>query len=131
MNKEQLAAMLDGREYGNEITSAESLIAKENGLVVVFGYSDDNCEFVGAIDEEYGCWDGGDIYFSKDGEVWNDKPNYHAKNHIRAIWCPKDEKGKIVASWAYDTELPISTFNIYEDGELYCIGIVFSTDDLK
>ena len=37
----------------------EERLAKENGLVVVFGYSDDNIELRGAINNEAGCFDGG------------------------------------------------------------------------
>ena len=44
MTKEELAAMLNGREYGKEITKAEEEKAKANGLVVIYGYSDDNVE---------------------------------------------------------------------------------------
>ena len=45
---------------------------------------------------------------------------------ITAVWCDP-ESG---ASWSYKTDIPHETFNIYEDGELFCIGIVFSIDDL-
>ena len=41
MTAKELAELLNGREYGNEITSDEEKLAKESGLVVVFGYSDD------------------------------------------------------------------------------------------
>lgn len=51
--------MLNGREYGDEITREEEAMAKAHGLVVVFGYSDDNMEFCGAITDEVGCYDGG------------------------------------------------------------------------
>lgn len=51
MTKEQMAALLNGREYGDEITRAEHQIARASGLVVVFGYSDDNMEVRGAWGE--------------------------------------------------------------------------------
>ena len=34
------------------------------------------------------------------------------------------------ANMVYDTDIPRETFKVYEDDELYCIGIVFSVDDL-
>jgi hypothetical protein len=64
MTKEELAAILNDREYGAEITEIEAKLAKKDGLVVVFGHSDDCVEFRGAIeDEAYG----DSILVSKDG----------------------------------------------------------------
>ena len=39
MTKEELAAKLNGREYGQEITDAESTEAGKAGLLVIFGAS--------------------------------------------------------------------------------------------
>ena len=108
MTLKQFAALLDGREYGSEITPEEEKLAKELGYVVVFGYSDDNAELRGAIDDEIGCYDGGVLEH-------DDLPA-----PIYADWCPED----IECSWAYGTSMPHENFYIYEDGELYCVGIV-------
>lgn len=126
LTHDDFAKKLNGREYGNEITKEEIKEAKENGLVVVYGASDDLMEFAGAIDEEVSCDTGG--YFrvtSKKLKV--KKGDVTSKNKIYADWDNR-QKG---ASWCYDTEIHHSTFNIYEDGELYCIGIVFSIHDLQ
>lgn len=114
MTKEQLAARLNGRQYGDEITRAEEQLAKENGLVVIFGASDDLCEMRGAINDEFDCYDGGEI----------ECEDYSGK--LRAIWCP--ENG---GSWGYETNLPYATFNIYEDSELYCVGIVVELEEYR
>lgn len=114
MTKEEFAALLDGREYLKEITVYEVQKAKEFGLVVVIGYSDDCCEFHGAINEEIGCIDGRTFVHKRLG-----KP-------ITAIWC---ESGKD-CSWSYNTEIPHAEFKIYEDGELYCIGMVIDLKDI-
>ena len=45
---------------------------------------------------------------------------------IEAVWCDNASG----ASWSYKTDIPHETFNIYEDGELFCVGIVFSVEDL-
>ena len=145
LTKEQLAETLNGNEYGNEITEEQEQQAKENGLVVVTGYSDDNCEFRGAISDEVGCYDGGNIAVFKNGndfEVWDADSiddMEDAKREvsaidavgriqtIKAIWC--DEK--LGCSWSYQTKIPHSTFNIMEDGDLYCIGIVFDLSDVS
>ena len=126
LTHDDFAKKLNGRQYGNEITKEEIKEAKENGLVVVYGASDDLMGFVGAIDEEVDCDTGG--YFrvtSKNLKV--KKGDVTSKNKIYADWDNR-QKG---ASWCYDTEIHHSTFNIYEDGELYCIGIVFSIYDLQ
>lgn len=108
MTLREFAKMLDGREYRHEITKEEETLAKELGFVVVFGYSDDNAELRGAIDDEIGCFDGGVLEHE-------DLPS-----GIYADWCPED----MDCSWAYGTSIPHEKFNIYEDGELYCVGIV-------
>ena len=108
MTLKEFAKMLDGREYRHEITKEEETLAKELGFVVVFGYSDDNAELRGAIDDEIDCYDGGELY------------HVDLPSTIYADWCPED----IDCSWAYGTSIPHEKFNIYEDGELYCVGIV-------
>lgn len=53
------------------------------------------------------------------------------KNKIKSLWGggEKDENGNEI-TWTYATEIPHETFMIYEDGEPYCRGIVFSIDNL-
>ncbi len=63
MNKEELAKRLDGRLIGNEISKEEEAKAQEDGLIVIFGASDDLAEIRGAIYDEVGCYDGGVIAF--------------------------------------------------------------------
>lgn len=108
MTLKEFAQMLDGSEYLNEITKEEKALAKELGFVVVFGYSDDNAELRGAIDDEIDCFNGGVLEH-------DDLPSA-----VYADWCPED----IDCSWAYRTSIPHENFNIYENGELYCVGIV-------
>lgn len=42
MIAKELAQLLNGRQYGKEITQLEEAEAKRSKLVVLFGYSDDN-----------------------------------------------------------------------------------------
>lgn len=44
MNAKELAGLLNGREYGTELSHAEEVLASNDGLVVVYGRSDDNME---------------------------------------------------------------------------------------
>lgn len=139
ITKESFALMLTGREYGSEITSAEEAQAKAAGLVVVFSYSDDNAEFRGAINDEIGCCFGGTIVVNAKGivpEPADDERDVLKKfgvldavtksgKKIEALWCK--EPGY---SWTYKTDIPHATFEVIEDGEKFCRGIVFSIADL-
>lgn len=92
-------------QYRNELSLMTAAIAEENGLVIVFGASDDLCEIRGAEDDEIDCFEGAKVKIN-----WN-KDGY---------------------SWTYDTDVPYECFDVYdEDGEKYCRGIVFSISDIK
>jgi hypothetical protein len=126
LTPQEFALKLDGREYGSEITREEHKEAHENGLVVVYGASDDLIEFNGCIDDEFSCWRGADFGIKrKDMSV---KEEYQGnKNRIKAIWNNKE----LGTSWNYETNIPHATFKIVEEEDLYCIGIVFSIYDLQ
>lgn len=133
MTGEEFARMLDRREYGHpQFTKEEIEIAKDSGLAIVCGASDDLMEFEGAICDEGSCFDGGIVYFNQDGVIYReDDADPEDCSKITALWCKgKDENGK-PATWSYETDIPHETFKIWEDGELYCIGIVFSIEDVK
>lgn len=106
MTTKEWAQKLDGREYRDELTKEEALKAKEDGVIIAFGYSDDLLELMGVIDEEISAFDGTNFGF------------------VEAIWCPKDDFGETYASWLIKSKFPYENFNIYEDGELFCIGAV-------
>lgn len=130
MNAKELAAILNGREYGNEITKEEESLAKLNNLIVAFGYSDDNLELRGALYDEVGAYDGTTITIDaddltvfpcKDDEDFCEKCfNRARKVVIDAEWCQKD----IETSWRITSDAPFEPFNIFDDGELFCCGAV-------
>lgn len=135
MTKEEFAALMAGATYDNFIRSDELMkgknaeaIAKQHGLVVVFGASDDLMEFRGAIHDELGAYGGTTAYVTQSGLLANDCDNED---------CPHFEKMKATAktieacwdvegySWIFKTDIPHATFEITEDDEPYCRGIVF------
>lgn len=133
----EFAETLSGRSIGEEICKDEEKRAAGLGLVVVYGYSDDNVELRGAIDEEVGAYDGTTIRLTKTGVLQGpacdsaencECPYFSAAKNaaktIEAVW------GAGGVSWTFETDIPHETFNIYEDGELFCVGIVFSVEDL-
>lgn len=126
MTPQELAEKINNREYGYQIFSDVKEIAKQNGLVIVYGASDDLMEFDGAIYDEAGCYDGGVVRVDKNGICDNCEADY-----IEALWCKNADDTKSDVAWQYNTQIPHATFNILEDGEIYCIGIVFSIEDLK
>lgn len=143
MKPADLAALLDGREYGNEITKDEVAQAKAAGLVVVFGYSDDNVELRGAIDEEIGAYEGTTLRITPSGLLPNfetlrdnDTEESEFEAHfqrkaqgfrdIKAVWAPPG----IASSWVYETEIPHATFTVKEGEDTFCIGIVFALADV-
>jgi hypothetical protein len=143
--KEWLAALLNGREIGKEITKEEEQIARESGLVVLFGASDDLAEFRGAIEDEVNGYGGRDIMIL-DGKLlpadafdcgceWAEAAEQAAlarAAEIESVWCEgKDGEDGPLISWTYITKIPHATFDVMEDGEVYCRGIVFDLADAK
>ena len=132
MDIQEFAQILDGREYDREITKDEEKEAKALGFVVVFGASDDLTEFRGAIDDELDSCNGRIIYLDKNG-IFEDceaecKYSRQAKENCKTIeaeWCEG------AYSWSYCTDIPHATFEIMEDGEKYCRGIVFELKSLE
>lgn len=129
MDAKEIAEMLDGIDYGelvNERGKVKEIfeLAEESDLVIVHGASDDLMEFRGAIEDEADCYDGGDVFFDEDG-IGIDAED--AENLITAVWADEEQK----ASWTYETDIPHEEFKVYDEGVLYCIGIVFSVDDLN
>ncbi len=108
--------------------------AKENGIVIVYGYSDDNMEFDGAIYDEVGCFDGGTAYLTFEDGVLLDgcqcfecEKKRKAAKTITAVWCDKENGW----TWSYVTDIPHETFEMKDDDEKFCLGIVFYKDSLK
>ncbi len=147
MNKEEFAKLLSGREYGMEITKDEERIAKESGLIVIFGYSDDNVEFRGVLRDEIGAYEGACFVIAKAGDkvVVSQNPKFYReiddleaialepeiyalnnKNKFEAVSTPSE----LDCYWLIKTEMPHATFDIFEDCELFCRGVVIEVADL-
>lgn len=141
MTKEEFAKKLDGVEYAQE-TRNKDLIqqAKQSGLVMVYGASDDLVEFDGALYDECSAGDITDIFICRvNGSLMALTDSSH---NCDCEYCGfekmKDSAKKIKAefdkdgyTWVISTEIPHATFEVIEDGEKFCRGIVFSLDDLK
>lgn len=134
MTKDELAGLLNGCTYRNEIGPATARRAKAAGLVVVFGASDDLMEFRGAIDEEISCYGGTTVSLTSSGllpSCDNEDCPYMAKAAkeaatIDACWCEDDNP----RGWSYRTKIPHIPFDVFEDGMIECRGIVFALADV-
>lgn len=127
ITKEKMAEMLNERVYRDEITGEEEELARKNGLVVVFGASDDLMEMRGAIDDEFGT----EVFLDSKGEVIEEcdddcKYSKAARERAKSIEGTYGKSG-----WAFKTEIPCAEFDIFEDGQLYGKGLVFDIESLK
>lgn len=135
MDIQDFLAIFNGAEYPLQIGKETEARMKEAGIVAVFGAGDDLMEFRGAISDEVDAYNGTKVYLDSKGLIENkcedhDCP-YHAeaiknaKRTIKALWNPN---GRL--SWAYETDILHEAFTVIEDGEPYCIGIVFKMADI-
>jgi hypothetical protein len=138
LTKESLAALLNGREYRQEISKDEEAQAKAAGLLVIFGASDDLLEFRGAFDDEIGAYEGTTARVTSSGVLpsWKDMDKdeerdveryFALKRLARDVTAHWDRDG---FSWVITTELPHATFVVMEGDENYCRGIVLSIADI-
>jgi hypothetical protein len=135
MDIQEVANKLNGVQYGDEYRILTIEYCKElrrNGIVVVRGYSDDLTEFDGAISDEFGA----DLFhLNSNGLIRNecedDRCPYfkkilkEAKYYVTPQWC-KDKN----YAWVFETNIPHVTFDILEEDDYYCKGIVFKLSDL-
>lgn len=138
MTKEELAALINGREYGAEITNEEAAQAKAAGLIVVFGASDDLIELRGVLHDEAGAYGGTTVHIDSDGFIPDWDGVDHDDEEEAALYFKRKGGGKSIKanwdrdgySWVIETELPHAAFDIVEDDEKFCRGIVFAAADL-
>jgi hypothetical protein len=136
------AEKLNGIEYpaDDELQNLNSKL-RADGIIAVCGASDDLLEFYGVIYDEMDALDGTEVRISSrekgtafifDEEENRDSAEFNreeieAMEKIKAVWTPKDIK----ASWKIETEIPCIPFDIMEDGELYCRGVLIHIDSIK
>ncbi len=133
LTPETLAALLNGREYHQEITREEEQRAAAAGLVVVFGASDDLLKFCGLVHDEVGAYEGTTVRLTAAGPLpdWADVDHDDEREceayfrlklqhsvEVKALW----NRGGY--SWQIETAVPHATFEVMDDGERYCRGVV-------
>lgn len=133
----QYVDLIRGKGYDDYMELCK--LAAHDNLVIIRGYSDDGICFEGAISDQIGAWDTTRFFMDAKGPLpeYDDCDDEESmqdyilrKNNaveVSAVWCRK-ETGY---AWAYETEIPHATFDIYEDGEKWCRGIVIDLNDLQ
>jgi hypothetical protein len=145
VTKEELAALLNGREYMSEITPSEERTAAKNKLLVVFGASDDNCELRGVINDEVSAWYGCTFSVSRDGKllapIEGDDTEILEKYDLLDLAREMRSEAKAIVidalwdkgdySWVIQTNSPNAAFDILDDGEKFCRGIVIDMKECQ
>lgn len=145
MNTTEIANKLDGIEYPPRVPKDIEAAAKTAGVVIAYGCSDDLVELHGAIREELDAYNGVAFMVTHQGlfpnvdrlienyrgpDLVNALRNYFAMEgyevEIEALWGAEPD-----ISWTFKTTIPHETFNIMEDGAVFCRGIVFRLEDVK
>lgn len=133
MDIHQAAAWINGNEYRQEVTHDFRETLRTAGLVAIYGASDDLTEIDGAVRDEGYSGDDTQHCLTRSGIEQNkcdegDRcPNWRPREpNIRARWCPPGFDG----SWLIETPLPHASFDIMEDGEIYCRGVIIALTDL-
>ena len=126
MTKEELARILDGCEYGEEMTDARREIALQSRLVVVYGASDDLTEFDGAIRDEAGLGEsfvmGGPLPRLMEPHDCNCLHCGFLDKNPSAVRVNSDYTDK---GFSVRCSIPAATFSVMEGGERYGDGLVF------
>ena len=135
LTAKMVAERLHGREYLHEVTDDEANEFAFHGLTVVYGYSDDNVEFVGSISDEIGCYE--DITIPiLDGDILK-KCSDDCEDYDCPFWRDALKRAKNVRAtftndgWKFATDFRCWKFAIMEDGKVYGEGIVFAMEDLS
>ena len=129
----RFAKILNQRDFSEGLTKAETECAKRNGLVIVYGHSDDHLELDGAIQSESGCFKGGNFHLEFEKGKWKLVCGVGEKNNISARWCDQDaitDDWEPIL-WSYKTDIPHECFIAFYDGKLFCEGFVFDMKELK
>ena len=123
----ELAAQLNGREYGDEIFMQDEREAALSGLVIMTGCSDDLVELYGAVRNEIDAYGGVKFALDGVGRIYTGDSIPRDATRFEAVWDDR-ENG---FAWSYRTSVPHETFAVYEHDEKYCLGIVFRLADCR
>ncbi len=133
LSAKEFAEVLSLRDFSEGLYEIEAECAKRNGLVIVYGYSDDVIQLDGAVRTFGDCFQGGKFHLVKNKGCWKLADGVGKCNNISALWYSCDavnDYGECIP-WSYKTDIPCENFYVTRDGDPFCEGFVFSINDLK
>ena len=133
MTTKELAALLNNTKYPVVISPELREIAKNSGLVIVYGYSDDLMEFDGVFYDEVDVIGGGLAYLTPAGVFKNECPEYDCPYYERLTRVAPSIEALLDTPeclFEYNTKIPHEVFNVIDGDALYCRGIVFSFNEI-
>ena len=127
MNAKEFAESLSGRTAGKEITETECDLAHRSNWLVLFGHSDDCVECRGFLTDEFPEQEIMIFHSNKLNKlISSDECEYNPKLVIVGYYS-LDGIWSILISGKVD----YYSFDIYQNEELYCIGVVVDLLTLK
>lgn len=136
MNAKEWADTLNGRGYRGELSREEEKHAKQDRVLIVFGASDDLIEFRGIFTDETGCYNGGTLHVTPsklipEHDCDDCECEYCGYRDVIANAAEIDAKWDHNGySWYISAKVQHATFEILEDGDKYCRGIVIEEKHL-
>jgi len=86
MNRYEYAKLIDGNEYMEEVAESVEQQSRADGIFIVFGGSDDQMVFCGAIDDEIGCFGGGTACLTETGLLENKCEDMDCPYFLQKKW---------------------------------------------
>jgi hypothetical protein len=137
-NLDALVELIGDLGYGDSIPHAAIEMAASMGAVIVYGYSDDGVGVEGAADDQGGAYGGNTLWLDREGflpinedlTLQDDEPatveqcrkivqRFDSAVKLKAIWADSG------IAWRYEVGVEHRNFEIIEDGEVWCEGVVF------
>lgn len=137
MTIKDLVGILDGVSYEDMLNRRFYDSITSSGLVVAYGASDDLFEFEGKIEDEFGAYNGCQILI-RDGNIIDPTQYENCETQSCPFYKNEIDRCKPIVArwhdsgnpcWTVETDIPHEIFNIYDDGEVFSVGIVFDIDD--
>jgi hypothetical protein len=129
------AARLNGREVGSEFRDGEAFGASVDDVLILNVAEGDLVELSGLFTAELWAYTGCEFYLTEHGPIEDghecDCPYcgyasaVGAGVKVNAVWSDDGSP-----CWRFTLDVPHSTFEIMEGGEVFCRGVVVAKSDL-
>lgn len=129
LNITEFANTLGVRPKGDEVPYYMACEAQRLGYLIIFGSSDDLVEICGKRSDELDAFRPTTFYVSQHRIYTADETHPAAARPVHAEYSQPTAAQPSL--WKFKTDIPHATFDIMEDGELYCRGLVIDTTNIN